>query len=173
MVHSVKVYSDGKLETQQWSRLDDEAAPGDAVGILVSPVRWVRERDVLTARGYVGVIVVPAEEDEAVLGEIADAPLIAVVFPKFSDGRGYSFARLLRDRHGYRGDLRAAGDVLIDQVALMLRCGFSSLEVSHAPTLAALEAGTIKGLTHVYQAPAAGSQWRLRAGRTISKDEAA
>jgi uncharacterized protein (DUF934 family) len=54
--------------------------------------------------------------------------LIVLNFPKFSDGRAYSQARLLRGRMGYRGELRATGGVLIDQIPFMLRCGFDSFE---------------------------------------------
>lgn len=59
--------------------------------------------------------------------ELAAAPMIAVDFPKFTDGRGYSLARLLRERHGYRGEIRAVGDVLVDQLHFMTRCGFDGL----------------------------------------------
>jgi uncharacterized protein (DUF934 family) len=59
---------------------------------------------------------------------VARLRLIVLDFPKFSDGRAYSQARLLRGRMGYRGELRATGGVLRDQVAFMLRCGFDSFE---------------------------------------------
>ncbi|ATJ82802.1 DUF934 domain-containing protein [Halomonas beimenensis] len=58
--------------------------------------------------------------------ELEAAPLVAIDFPKFTDGRGYSIARLLRERHGYRGQIRAVGDVLIDQLFYMSRCGFDA-----------------------------------------------
>ena len=66
--------------------------------------------------------------------------MVALAFPKFSDGRSYSAARLLRERLGYKGELRATGDVLADQIPLMRRCGILSYEVRHAPTRAALAA---------------------------------
>ncbi len=59
-------------------------------------------------------------------GQLLDAPLIAIDFPKFTDGRGYSIARLLRERYGYAGQIRAVGDVLIDQLFYMSRCGFNA-----------------------------------------------
>ncbi|MDR5865813.1 DUF934 domain-containing protein [Halomonas koreensis] len=61
--------------------------------------------------------------------ELEAAPLVAVDFPKFTDGRGYSIARLLRERHGYRGQIRAIGDVLIDQLFYMSRCGFDAFSL--------------------------------------------
>ena len=55
-----------------------------------------------------------------------ELPVIAVNFPKFSDGRGYSIGRLLRERFGYKNELRAIGDVLLDQLQFMKRCGFDA-----------------------------------------------
>ena len=71
---------------------------------------------------------------------------MALAFAKFADGRSFSYARLLRDRHRFRGELRAIGDVLIDEIPLMLRCGFDSFDVTNAPTLHALESGHLAGL---------------------------
>ena len=56
--------------------------------------------------------------------------VIAINFPKFVDGRGYSIARILRDQLGYKGELRAIGDVLHDQLFYLKRCGFDSFAIS-------------------------------------------
>ena len=92
--------------------------------------------------------------------------MVALAFPKFSDGRSYSAARLLRERLGYKGELRATGDVLADQIPLMRRCGILSYEVRHAPTRAALEAHRLAEMHHYYQpipnqpeAPAGTRPW--------------
>jgi len=69
--------------------------------------------------------------------------VIAIAFPKFTDGRGYSIARLLRERLGYAGELRATGDVLADQIPLLWRCGFDALVVEHEPTRAVLAEGRL------------------------------
>src|SRR5699024_2653247 len=61
--------------------------------------------------------------------ELASAPLIAIDFPVFTDGRGYSTARLLRERYGYQGEMRAVGDVLIDQLFYLSRCGFDAFSL--------------------------------------------
>lgn len=141
---------------------DDDALPNDG-DVLVSPKRWVAEAEHLAEQsGRVGVFVDPADVADDVLSGLVTAPLIVIDFPKFTDGRGYSVARTLRDRLGYAGDLRANGDVLIDQVPLMQRCGFTSFIVRHRPTLAALRAGQFKGLAHTYQTPASGERWQRR-----------
>ncbi|MEA2117497.1 DUF934 domain-containing protein [Halovibrio sp. HP20-50] len=59
--------------------------------------------------------------------EVSQSPAIAVDFPAFTDGRGYTIARLLRERYGYKGEVRAVGDVLVDQLEYMRRCGFTTM----------------------------------------------
>ena len=95
------------------------------------------------------------------LGQIA---LIEVSFPKFRDGRGYSSGRILREA-GYTGELRAAGDVLVDQIPLMRRCGFDSFAPEAEIDAATLEAA-LSRYTYAYQAAAdsAVPVWKLRHG---------
>jgi len=76
-----------------------------------------------------GVWLGPDDEPESVLPWLADIPLIAIRFPVFTDGRGYSLARLLRTRHGYTGELRAVGDVLRDQLYFLQGCGFDAFQL--------------------------------------------
>ena len=83
----------------------------------------------------------PARTRSPQLAEAARRPLVALKFDKFADGRAFSYAELLRERHGFRGELRATGDVLLDEIALMQRCGFTSFEVTDANTLRALKEG--------------------------------
>ncbi len=73
-----------------------------------------------------GVCLQPDDDFDALLPDLPRLALIAVNFPVFTDGRGYSIARLLRERHGYRGELRAIGDVLRDQLYFLHRCGFDA-----------------------------------------------
>ncbi len=119
------------VPAEEWTTLtDDEAAP--AIGdILVSPARWLSEAASLQSRkGKVGVSVQPDDDVLTLAGSLDPVALVAVVFPKFTDGRGYSSARLLRDRLGYTGELRAVGHVLPDQVFYMRRVGFDALELA-------------------------------------------
>jgi len=105
---------------------DDEAvtASGD---VLVTLPRFLAESPALLARaGRVGVTLEPTDEIAGLAGHVEKLGLIAVHFPKFGDGRGYSKARLLRERFGYKGELRAVGEVLGDQLSYMLRCGMDS-----------------------------------------------
>ncbi len=113
----------------RWQHLADDAeAPAGPV--IVSLARWRRERATLLERGQPVGVRLPNTADPAELAE--DLPKLAVValeFPKFADGRAHSQARLLRERHGYRGELRAVGDVLRDQLFFMARNGFDAFEL--------------------------------------------
>jgi uncharacterized protein (DUF934 family) len=122
-----------KIVDDAWIHVaDGEPLPaGDAT---VSLSRWTAERDALRARagagvGRVGVRLQPHEEPDALAPDLAELPLVAIEFPKFTDGRGYSTARLLRERLGYANELRAIGYVLRDQLFYMLRCGIDSFEL--------------------------------------------
>jgi uncharacterized protein (DUF934 family) len=97
--------------------------------VLVPLALWQVERDALVAsRGpaEIGVWLAPDNEPADIAGDFDKLALIAVDFPVFRDGRGYSIGRLLRERYGYKGELRAIGDVLRDQITFMFRCGFDS-----------------------------------------------
>lgn len=120
------------IAADSWQLLEagaDGAAPSvPLTGDVVVPLAlWKAEKAALSQHlGRTGVLLEPADDPSALAGETGQLPLIAVRFPKFPDGRGYSTARLLRERHGFRGELRAIGDVLRDQLSLMERCGFDS-----------------------------------------------
>ncbi len=104
------------------------------------------------------------EDVRALLDHLDRLALVEVSFPKFRDGRGYSTARILREA-GYAGELRAQGDVLVDQIPLMRRCGFDSF-APEAPVDEAVLAASLARYAHHYQAAAdpAAPVWKLRHG---------
>lgn len=104
------------------------------------------------------------EDARALLPHLDRLSLVEVSFPKFRDGRGYSTARILREA-GYRGELRAQGDVLVDQIPLMRRCGFDSF-APDAPVDEAVLAASLARYDAVYQRAADGAVpvWKLRHG---------
>ncbi|MEH3105981.1 MAG: DUF934 domain-containing protein [Sphingomonas fennica] len=106
----------------------------------------------------------PGEDARALLPALDRLALIEIAFPKFRDGRGYSAARILREA-GYAGELRAAGDVLVDQLPLMRRCGFDSFAPDVALDMAAV-GRALDRYDHVYQKAADGRPpvWALRHG---------
>ncbi len=136
----------------KWAFLGEEAPIPEERAIVVPLKRWLEHRETLMSRvSPVGVAVEAGADAQAHLADLADRPLIALAFGRFADGRSFSYARILRDRLGFGGELRATGDVLIDEIPLMLRCGFDSFEVTNAPTLHSLEAGRLPGSPLHYQ----------------------
>ncbi|MES2016155.1 MAG: DUF934 domain-containing protein [Pseudomonadota bacterium] len=109
--------------------LDGETAADVAVpeGKIIVPLAvWLAQRDALAARAAIGVWIGSDERPELRKGELDKFAVVAVDFPKFTDGRGYSIAYNLRMRLGYTGELRAIGDVLRDQLFQMQRTGFDA-----------------------------------------------
>lgn len=114
--------------TDDWVTIDDDAPLPAFVPVLVSLDRWVRDRNNLVPRkGPVGVILGSDQSPDVIADDIGNLDLIALEFPLFTDGRPYSYARLLRERMGFVGELRAIGNILRDQLAYMARCGFDAL----------------------------------------------
>jgi len=112
------------LERGSKGELPEAPERGD---VIVPLALWLaRREDFLAYPGKLGVWVDAHEGPEALAGDVQRFPLIAVNFPKFGDGRGYSIARLLRERYGYKGELRAIGDVLHDHLYFMEQCGFDA-----------------------------------------------
>jgi uncharacterized protein (DUF934 family) len=121
---------DGRIIEDRYVRLLDDAPIPDGVPVIVAADRFMADAAELTRRDAPIGVLWPnnrkVAELEPWLNRLA---LVALVFPKFRDGRAYSQARLLRERYGFRGELRATGDVLRDQFQFLLRAGFDALEV--------------------------------------------
>ena len=98
-----------------------------------------------------GLLVAPADHVEDVAADLGGFASIAISFPGFTDGRGYSSARLVVERYRFAGEVRAIGDVLMDQVPLMRRCGINAFVVTHPATRKALETGHLTTVNLFYQ----------------------
>lgn len=107
----------------------DEPAVVPPGRIIVPLAVWLDRQAALVARGDVGVWLAGSDDPAKLAVSLPSLSLIAVDFPKFTDGRGYSIAYLLRSRFGFRGELRAVGDVLPDQLFYMKRVGFDAFAV--------------------------------------------
>jgi len=132
-----QIIKNGHIQGDEWKVLrlaenDDVATVGVPAGRVIVPLAvWQVQRPQLASRAEAGMLGVwlAGGTDLAELAEnLVALQLIAVDFPKFTDGRGYSIATQLRTRYGYTGELRAIGDVLCDQFFFMIRCGFSTLQ---------------------------------------------
>ena len=135
------VFAKGRFTADDWHfAADDAALPAGPV--FVGKTRWRAERDALAGRsGPIGLLLEPSDRLDDIAADLPRFAAIAVRFPGFADGRGCSLARRLRESHGYRGELRAIGDILLDQVADYFRVGFDTLAIADEPTRARLVSG--------------------------------
>ena len=121
-----------------WRYLGEEVAAGDALIVPLAALRAERERW-WNWTGRLGVLLTPSDRVEDLAADLQRLDLVALEFPNPGDGRGYSQARLLRERARFRGELRALGaGVRQDQAFLLTRCGFDSLEPAAGADLEAM-----------------------------------
>ncbi len=123
-----------------FTQVDDaKSLPADGP-VLVSLTVWQDHWDRLMRRkDAVGVFLASSEHPEVIADDLDQLAVVALEFPTFRDGRAYSYARLLRERYGFAGELRAIGDVLLEQLHYMERVGFDAFEVSDTNPEAAIK----------------------------------
>jgi uncharacterized protein (DUF934 family) len=152
----------GKIVEDQFVRVEDDAPLPDGVPVLLTAARFLADARELAERDAPVGVIWPNDRRVAELAPFVDRlALIALIFPKFKDGRAYSQARLLRERYGFRGELRAAGEVLRDQFQFLLRSGFDAFEVKK-PADAAAFAQAAARFSVFYQPSADGRLPALR-----------
>jgi uncharacterized protein (DUF934 family) len=141
----------GKITADTFVHVADDAEiPGDGA-ILISAARFVENAEALSRRaGKTGVIWPNNRDLDDIVPYLDRIAVVALVFPTFRDGRAYTQARLLRERHGFKGELRATGQVLRDQFVFMLRAGFDAFEVKKQSDAEAF-ATTVKHYSVFYQ----------------------
>lgn len=124
---------DGKLIDDAWIEVSDGEDLPIAGPVIVSLARWQAEGDALRAAGTRLGLRLPNDADPDLIREdLGRFEVIALEFPTFADGRAYSQARILRERHGFTGELRATGNVLRDQLLYLHRCGFDAFTVAES-----------------------------------------
>ncbi|WP_084417822.1 DUF934 domain-containing protein [Henriciella litoralis] len=139
-----------------WAYVPDDADLSPGGCITVSLGRFLGEKDLLLARNTeIGVRLDPADDPGELADDLERLALIEVSFPKYTDGRGYSQAQLLRRRLGYEGELRAVGHVLRDQILYMDRSGFDAFETDRAELPSVIEA--LEEYSAFYQPAADGN----------------
>lgn len=166
----------GKIVEDRYVRVGADDPVPDRVPVIVPAARFLADPDALIGRdGSLGILWPNSRRIAELKPWLAHLALVALEFPKFRDGRAYSQARLLREQYGFRGTLRATGDVLRDQFQFLVRAGFDSFEVKK-PADAAAFAKSVSRYSVVYQPGADGALPALRrrlqsaAGTGASKD---
>lgn len=146
------LFEGGRVVSDSWFAVADQAeldALAPEVDVIVPVALWHANQEALNARpGSVGLAVRPDDDVYELRGKVARFELIAIQFPAFTDGRGFSSARLLRERLGFVGELRAVGDILPDQIFYLLRCGFNAF----APREAAHVQDILRAYTTFHEA---------------------
>lgn len=161
-----KLIKSGAYAQDSFALLADDA-PLPQGAVLVSLARFQKDREALLARNTpIGIKLQSSENPELLGADVSHFSLIALEFPKFRDGRAFSWARILRTRLGYAGEIRAVGDFLFDQVNYQHRVGFDAWEVPDHFTLEMFNRALTE-MTNVYQPSSDGKKTirELRAGK--------
>ena len=136
------LWKNGAFIEDGWQIVADDAPVPDGVAAIVSLKRWRDERAALLGRtAPLGLLIAPGSVWTDIAADLSRFPVIAVTIPKYADGRAFSIARLLRERDGYQGEIRAVGDYIIDQVPLMRRVGIDAFATSNPALIRAFERG--------------------------------
>ncbi|MBY5389278.1 DUF934 domain-containing protein [Rhizobium leguminosarum] len=158
----------GFVENDPWVIETDEVKATEEQKPLLGLDELIAKADESNDVGL-GVLIKPADDVRRLEPYLYRLEIVAVAFPAFNDGRAFTHASLLRQRLGYTNELRAVGDVLIDQVPLMLRVGIDSFSVTNATALKRLSENRLPAIPHHYQ-PAVrdaeagkGYSWRRQA----------
>lgn len=156
------IIKDGRIAADHWQHLTDDEPP-TSHPFTVSLGRWTSQRDTLRQQSNpVGVRLGAADSPEALAGDLSDLPLIVLQFDSLRDGRSFSHARILRERLGYTGEIRARGDFIRDQMFFLSRVGVDAFEFDD-DTTAARALPALKDFSAVYQ-PAPGDRGRDDSG---------
>ena len=158
----------GRIVPDPWLAVADEKPlPGDGRPAIVSLARWQAGRETLLRHnGALGIRLAPDQSPALVADDLHRFDLVMLHFPRFTDGRSYSAARLLRQRWRFAGEIRATGQVLRDQLAFMQRCGFDAFEIADGVAVESLRHAANE--IGIWYQPAADDRmpaWRLRQAR--------
>jgi phosphoadenosine phosphosulfate reductase len=158
------IWKSGVFVEDNWQIVaDDQPLPADAPA-AIGLKRWREERDALSGRNApLGLVLEPGSVWTDIVADLPRFPVIVVTIPKYADGRAFSIARLLRERDGYAGEIRATGHYIIDQVPFMMRVGIDAFETSDPILVAAFEKGEWPEVPHYLQ-PAWSGDGEVPAG---------
>jgi uncharacterized protein (DUF934 family) len=163
----------GKITADGFTHVADDLELASEGGALISAARFLENPEAVMQRaGKLGVIWPNNRDVDDLVPWLDRLSVVGLVFPTFRDGRAYSQARLLRERFGYRGELRATGQVLRDQFVFMLRAGFDAFEVKKEADAEAF-AATVKRYTVFYQPTGDGRVTALHRRMQLRHSESA
>ncbi|MGS2716821.1 DUF934 domain-containing protein [Eionea flava] len=133
MPNNPSIINNGKIVDNQWTIVDAEHTDWSQHYIIVPYDVWQKNQAALSdqlSNGTLGLLIAGDHDIDNKHEDVARFALIAIDFPAFMDGRGFSIARLLRERYQFTGELRATGAIIRDQLCYLQRCGFSSFDLA-------------------------------------------
>ena len=146
-----QLLKEGLVIEDSWQTIDSDTETLPTTGeLLLTLDQWQQFAPQLPQHsGNIGILLDTDTELEDIPSQCLELPLITISFSKFADGRGFSLARLLRERHNYQGELRATGDILRDQLYLLKSCGFNSFQIAGIDLAEA--ANSLQDFSEAYQ----------------------
>ncbi len=146
-----QIIKDGKVIIDEWQLIssNDETDASIEPNTII-PLSVFEARKELAGRDDIGVWINNDVDIHTVADSIIKLPVIAIDFPTFMDGRGFSLARLLRERYNYKGEIRATGYVIRDQLCYLKRCGFNAFSFNEDIDLESTVT-SLNDLTEAYQ----------------------
>lgn len=121
-----KIIKDGAVVDDKWQVLDAEATEVPDGAVIVPLSLWNEQKDALAQRDQLGIWLNSDESPQLIADSLASFAVIAINFPAFADGRGFTYGRELREQHKYQGEIRAIGEFIRDQLFFLKRCGFNA-----------------------------------------------
>lgn len=145
-----KLIKGNQIIDDHWQIVREASALGSDNQIIALPL-WLANKETLKRHtADIGLLLTTSDELENIKDDLMHFPIIAIEFPVFSDGRGYTLARLLRERYQYQGEIRAIGDVLQDQLFYLKRCGFDAFAIREDKNIEAATKG-LSDFSNAYQ----------------------
>lgn len=145
-----KIIKDGQIVDDNWTVWRDEESLPESAPVIVPVALWQAQRQALQSLGDVAVFLASDESPKLIADSLDTLPMVAIDFPKFADGRGFSYARELREQHHFQGEIRAIGDFMRDQLFYLRRCGVNSFALASDELDAAL--ASLNDFDECYQA---------------------
>ncbi len=134
-----RIIKDGAVVEDQWQLLDIEATDIPDGAVIVPLALWQSEKEQLAGREQLGVWLNSDESPQLIADCLDNFSVVAINFPNFVDGRGFSYARELRQTHNYQGEIRAIGHFIRDQLFFLQRCGFNAFALDGTEQESTLE----------------------------------
>lgn len=164
------LWKNGTFAEDAFRRVADDDTVGNSEAVIVSLERFRAERDELLARETpLGVLIAPGADWSDIAADLPRLAVVAADMPKFADGRAFSIGRLLRERDGFRGELRATGAFFLDQIPFLKRVGFDAFETDDPLVLKGLREGRwpevaeyLQPIAETGETPAGKRPWARR-----------